>query len=176
MALIRWEPVRVRELGTVQSEMNRLFNSFFDTPTTGNGRALRRWVPAVDLVETETEFVLKADLPGMSESDVNIEVEDNVLTISGERKSESEERKAGYHRVERSYGSFRRTLRLPDGVDPEAVKATFANGVLEVTVPKPAQQLPRKVQISVDGADSAKAIEGPETSETPAAPAETPAA
>jgi HSP20 family protein len=176
MALIRWEPVRV---GTVQSEMNRLFNSFFDTPTTGNGQALRRWVPAMDLMETETDYVLKADLPGMSESDVNIELEDNVLTISGERKSENEERKAGYYRVERSYGSFRRTLRLPDGVDPEAVKATFANGVLEVTVPKPAQPLPRKVQISVGGADSAAAIEGSETPESPEAPAEaseTPAA
>jgi HSP20 family protein len=166
MALIRWEPVR--ELGTIQNEMNRLFNSFFDTPTPANGRALRRWIPPMDLTETDTDFVLKADLPGMSESDVNIELEDNVLTISGERKAEHEERKAGYHRVERSFGSFRRALALPDGVDPEAVKATFADGVLEVTVPKPAQQLPRKVQISVGNA-SAKTIAGAEASETPAA-------
>jgi HSP20 family protein len=167
MALIRWEPVR--ELGTIQNEMNRLFNSFFDTPTPGNGQALRRWVPAMDLIETETDFVLKADLPGVSESDVNIELEDNVLTISGERKAEHEERQAGYYRVERSFGSFRRALTLPEGVDPEAVKATFADGVLEVTVPKPAQQVPRKVQISVGGADAAKTIEGSETPETPAA-------
>jgi HSP20 family protein len=164
MALTRWEPVR--ELGTIQNEMNRLFNSFFDTPAPANGQALRRWIPPMDLVETDTAFVLKADLPGLSESDVNIEFEDNVLTISGERKTEHEERQAGFYRVERSFGSFRRALTLPEGVDPEAVKATFENGVLEVTVPKPAQQVPRKVQISVGGADSGKAIEGSESTET----------
>jgi HSP20 family protein len=165
MALIRWEPVR--ELGTIQNEMNRLFNSFFDTPTPTNGQALRRWVPAMDLVETEGDFVLKADLPGMSEADVNIELEDNVLTISGERKAEHEERKTGYYRVERSSGSFRRSLTLPEGVDPESVKATFDRGVLEVTIPKPAQQVPRKVQISVGGsaAGQQQTIEGSESHE-----------
>ena len=93
MALIRWEPVR--ELNTIQSEMNRLFNTFFDSadPGTGGGTALRRWIPAMDLVETEQDFVLRADLPGVPEEDVNIELEDNVLTISGERKAEHEERK-----------------------------------------------------------------------------------
>ena len=169
MALIRWEPVR--ELGTIQNEMNRLFNSFFDTPNPANGQTLRRWVPAMDLVETETDFILKADLPGMAESDVHIELEDNVLTISGDRKAEHEERKAGYYRVERSFGSFRRSLTLPEGIDPESVKATFRNGVLEVTVPKPAQQVPRKVQISVGGGASGdQAIEGSETSEHSVSP------
>jgi HSP20 family protein len=172
MALIRWEPVR--ELGTIQNEMNRLFNSFFDTPTTANGTTFRRWIPAMDLVETDGAFVLKADLPGLSESDVNIEVEDDVLTISGERKSEQQDRKAGYYRVERSYGSFRRSLTLPEGVEADSVKATFANGVLEVTVPKPVHQAPRKVQITVAGtpAGETEAIESSESpSETPAAPA-----
>jgi HSP20 family protein len=162
MALIRWEPVR--ELGTLQTEMNRLFNTFFDTPNPANGPSLRRWVPAMDLVETDKDFVLKADLPGMSDSDVKIELEDNVLTISGERKAEHEERQAGYYRVERSFGSFRRSLTLPDGVDPDSVKATFHNGVLEVTVPKPAAQVPRKVQISVAGGAPSETIEGSETS------------
>ncbi|MFZ1992740.1 MAG: Hsp20/alpha crystallin family protein, partial [Solirubrobacteraceae bacterium] len=160
------------ELGTIQNEMNRLFNSFFDTPTPSNGTTFRRWIPAMDLVETEDAFVLTADLPGLSESDVNIEVEDNVLTVSGERKSEHEDRKTGYYRVERSYGSFRRSLTLPDGVDPGVVKATFDKGVLEVTVPKPAQQAPRKVQIAVGGASAGEgeAIEGSESSsEAPAA-------
>jgi HSP20 family protein len=165
MALIRWEPVR--ELGTIQNEMNRLFNSFFDTPTPtqSNGTAFRRWIPAMDLIEIEDAFVLTADLPGLSESDVNIEVEDNVLTVSGDRKAEHEDRKAGYYRVERSYGSFRRSLTLPEGVEPEAVKATFDKGVLTVTVPKPAQQAPRKVQISVGGATTGEpeAIEGAES-------------
>jgi HSP20 family protein len=168
MALIRWEPVR--ELGTVQNEMSRFFNSFFDTPTPTNGAALRRWVPAVDLVETDTDYVLRADLPGLSESDVNIEFDDNVLTIFGERKSEHAERKAGYHRVERSSGSFRRTLTLPEGVDADSIRATFDKGVLEVTVPKPAQRVPRKVQISVGaGSSEPQAIEGSENSEVPAA-------
>ena len=168
MALIRWEPVR--ELGTLQNEMNRLFNTFFDTPNPGNGQTLRRWVPPMDLIETETDFVLKADLPGMSEADVNIELEDHVLTVSGERKTEHEDRKAGYYRVERSFGSFRRSLTLPDGIDPESVKATFSNGVLEVTVPKPAQQVPRKVQISVGGETASRTIEGSETPEQSSSP------
>jgi HSP20 family protein len=164
MALIRYAPVR--ELGTIQTEMNRLFNSFFDTPTSASGIAARRWVPAMDLVENEGEYVLSADLPGLSESEVNIEVQDNVLTISGERKSEHEERKAGYRRVERSSGSFRRSLALPKGVDPESVSATFDKGVLEVTVPKPAQPVARKVQISVGAAEGEpQTIESSESSE-----------
>jgi HSP20 family protein len=168
MALIRWEPVR--ELNTIQSEMNRLFNTFFDAPTTTNGagnRSFRRWIPAMDLVETEGEFVLRADLPGLSEEDVNIELEDNVLTIKGERKAEHEERKEGYYRVERSSGAFSRSLTLPEGVDAEAVKASFDRGVLEVRIPKPEERKPRKVAISV-GAGEPKAIEGKETEAAPA--------
>ena len=162
MALIRWEPIR--ELDTIQSEFNRLFNSFFDTPTAGNGAAPRRWVPAMDLVETDTDYVLRADLPGLSEGDVKLELEENVLTISGERKSEQEQRKAGYYRVERSFGSFRRSLTLPEGVDAGAIKATFDNGVLEVRVRKPEQRQPRRVQITVGEHEAqAPAIEGTET-------------
>lgn len=161
MALIRWEPVR--ELGTIQSEMNRLFNTFFDNPSTqvpgGNG-AQRRWLPAMDLVESDNEFVLRADLPGVSEEDVNIELEDNVLTISGERRSKHEESKEGYFRVERSFGSFRRSLTLPEGIDADAVKATFDRGVLEVRVPKPEERKPRKVSISLG--DEQKTIESSE--------------
>jgi HSP20 family protein len=154
MALIRWEPVR--ELHTMQSEMNRLFNTFFDSPSRG-AQSPRRWIPAMDVVEADDHFVLRADLPGMAEGDVNIEVDDNVLTISGERKSEHEERKDGYYRVERAFGSFRRSLSLPEGVDAEAIQASFNSGVLEVSIPKPEQNKPRKVQISVGGA--AKTIE-----------------
>jgi HSP20 family protein len=162
MALIRWEPVR--ELNTIQSEMNRLFNTFFEGPAShGNGTATtRRWIPAMDLAETGDEFVLRADLPGLSENDVNIELEDNVLSISGQRKSEHEERKEGYYRVERASGSFSRSLTLPEGVDPDKVQAHFDNGVLEVRIPKPAQRKPRKVTISA-GASAPKAIEGSES-------------
>jgi HSP20 family protein len=162
MALVRWEPVR--ELTSIQNEMNRLFNTFFDTPTTGNGgaNALRRWIPAMDLVETDEHFVLKADLPGLTEADVNVEVEDNVLTLSGERKAEHEDKREGYVRVERSFGSFRRSLTLPEGIDPEAVQASFDNGVLEVRIPKPEERKPRKVAIQVG--ERPAAIEGSEAS------------
>ena len=161
MALIRWEPVR--ELNTIQNEMNRLFNTFFDAPgAPGNGpAATRRWIPAMDLAETNDDFVLRVDLPGLSEEDVNIELEDNVLTISGQRKAEHEERKEGYHRVERASGSFSRSLTLPEGVDPERVKASFDRGVLEVKIPKPEQRKPRKVTISAGG-EATKTIEGSE--------------
>ncbi len=157
MALIRWEPAR--ELNSLQSEMNRLFNTFFDAPLPNGAATARRWLPAMDLVETEGDFVLKADLPGLSEKDVSIELEDNVLTISGERKSEHEERKDGVHRVERASGGFARSLTLPEGVNPEAIKASFDRGVLEVRIPKPEQRKPRKVEISV-GSDEQKTIEG----------------
>ncbi|MBV9836739.1 MAG: Hsp20/alpha crystallin family protein [Solirubrobacterales bacterium] len=163
MAMIRWEPVR--ELNTIQNEMNRLFNTFFEAPSGNGGSAgsLRRWIPAMDLVETDEDFVLRVDLPGLSEQDVNIELEDNVLTVSGERKAEHEERKEGYYRVERASGAFARSLTLPDGVDPAAVRATFDRGVLEVRVPKPEERKPRMVAISVTGQEPAT-IEGAETS------------
>ncbi len=152
MALVRWDPAR--ELDTLQGEMNRLFSSFFDTPTTGTGAgAARRWLPAMDLVETDEHFVLKADLPGVLESDVNIEVEGNVLTISGERKTEHEDKHEGYYRIERATGAFRRMLTLPEGVDADAVTANFENGVLEVRIPKPVEAKPRRVQIGVGGAE-----------------------
>lgn len=161
MALVRWEPVR--ELTSLQNEMNRLFNTFFDTPTAGQGASnggARRWIPAMDLIETDDHFVLKADLPGLDERDVSIEVEDNVLTVSGERTAEHEDKREGYVRVERSYGTFRRSLTLPEGVDAEGIAASFDNGVLEVRIPKPEERKPRKVAIQVG--DRPAAIEGNE--------------
>jgi HSP20 family protein len=157
MALIRWEPVR--ELNTLQNEMNRLFNTMFDAQLPNGGTGGRRWLPAMDLAETEDEFVLRADLPGISEQDVNIELEDNVLTVSGERKGEHEEKREGVHRVERAYGSFSRSLTLPEGVNPESIKASFDKGVLTVHIPKPEERKPRKVAISVGGGKQ-KTIEG----------------
>ena len=136
MSIVRWEPLRLQTL----------FDSMFDAPTPSAG-ALRRWMPAMDLVETDDHYVLKADLPGMTEDDVTIEFEDRTLTVSGERKSEHEEKKDGFHRVERSFGSFSRSLTLPQGVDPEAVTANFVNGVLEVSIPKPEVRKPRRIEI-----------------------------
>jgi len=167
MAIIRWEPTR--ELHTVQSEINRLFNSFFDTPAPDGGNQLRRWIPATDLVENESEYVLRADLPGLTQDDVSIELDDNVLTLSGERKAEHEGREEGYYRLERAFGSFARSLTLPDGVDPDGITANFRNGVLEVRVPKPEQRKPRKVAIAVG--DAQPAIEGQETAANGSDPA-----
>jgi HSP20 family protein len=154
MALIRWEPAR--EVHSLQQEMNRLFSSFFDTPAGGNGP--RRWIPAMDLVETEEHFILRADLPGLTESDVDLSLEQNVLTLSGERKTEQEEQREGYYRVERATGAFSRSLTLPEGVDGDAISATFDKGVLEVRIPKPAARKPRKLQIQVG--DAPTQIEG----------------
>ena len=155
MALIRWEPAR--EINSLQSEMNRLFNTVFDAPGGNGGTQARRWMPAMDLLETDDEFVLRADLPGMTEDDVSIELEDNILTVSGERKAEHEEKGEGFYRVERAFGSFSRSLTLPQGVDPEAVNAGFEKGVLEVRVPKPERRKPRKITI---GSAEPRTLEG----------------
>jgi HSP20 family protein len=146
MALIRWEPAR--ELQSIQQEMNRLFGTFLD-PQSGVEGGGRRWVPATDLVEEGDHYVLRADVPGVSEDDVKVELEDNVLTISGERKSEHEQRKNGYYRIERASGRFARSLTLPEGVDAGSIKARFENGVLEVSIPKPAERKPHRVAIDV---------------------------
>lgn len=158
MTRVRWDPTR--ELDTLQGEMNRLFSSFFDTPTragSGSGAGARRWVPAMDLVETQDHIVLRADLPGMTEDDVTLEIEKGVLTISGERSTQQEVEHAGSYRLERATGSFSRSLTLPDGVDVAAVAASYANGVLEVRIPKPAQAKPRRIAIGASGADHAEA-------------------
>ena len=125
-------------------EVNRLFNTLFGDVDTG---VAQRWVPAMDLVEADDHFVIKADLPGLTEDDVAIEVQDNVLSISGERRAEHEEKDRGWIRVERSFGSFSRSLTLPDNVNADAITASFDHGVLEVSIPKPEERKPRRVQI-----------------------------
>src|SRR5947207_5607319 len=137
------------------NEVHRLFNTLFEEGQT------QRWVPAMDLVEADDHFLLRADLPGLGEDDVNIEIRDNALTISGERKAEHETRERGWYRVERSFGRFSRSLTLPEGVDPDAVSASFDKGVLEVTIPKPEQRKPRRVAIKgANGNGRPAAVEG----------------
>ena len=138
--------------------MNRLFDRFFEG-RPANGAVARRWIPAMDLVETGDHLVLRADLPGMTEDDIEIEIKDGVLTVSGERKSERESKGEGYHRVERAFGSFSRSLSLPEGVDTGKVEANFDKGVLEVRVPKPEETKPTRVEIgkgSVEGTGQEK--------------------
>jgi HSP20 family protein len=159
MAVIRWEPVT--ELNTIQNEMNRLFNTFFDQPSQshrGNGPA-RRWLPPMDLIETADKYTLRADLPGLSDEDLNIQFEDNVLTISGERKAEHTDQQEGYYRMERAFGTFSRSLTLPDGVDPDTVHARFDRGVLQVDIPKPERKKPKTVQISLGAQPDSQRLE-----------------
>ncbi len=147
MALVRWDPTR--DLDVLQTDMNRLFDAFFQG--RGGNRAaagaVQRWIPPMDLIEAGNEYVLRADLPGLTRDDVEIEVKDGVLSISGERKSEHHDDGEGFYRVERSFGRFARTLDLPAGVNASAVTAEFGNGVLEVRIPKPEEHQPTKVQI-----------------------------
>jgi HSP20 family protein len=128
------------------SEINRLFDTLFDTANGSTTRS-QRWMPAMDLVEADDRFLLKADLPGLSEDDVAIEVQDNVLTVSGERKAEHERKEKGFYRLERSFGRFSRSLTLPEGVNADAISANFDKGVLEVTIPKPEERKPRRIAI-----------------------------
>jgi HSP20 family protein len=142
MAIVRWD--QGREVDSLQSEVNRLFDTFFGgRPANG----VRRWVPPMDLVETDDHLVLKADLPGLDSDDVNIEVKDGVLTVSGERKTEHEERADGFYRVERAFGGFSRSMSLPQQVDAEQISASFDKGVLEVRIPKPEERKPHRVEI-----------------------------
>jgi HSP20 family protein len=160
MAVIRWEPVG--ELNTIQNEMNRLFNTFFEQPA-GRGGGERRWVPAMDLVESDDHYVLRADLAGVREDDVTVQLEGDVLTISGQRAAEHGSER-GYHRLERAFGAFSRSLTLPAGVDPADVQARFDHGVLEVMIAKPEQKKPRRVQITLTRSDDdPAAIDSTET-------------
>jgi HSP20 family protein len=137
-------------------EVDRMFDAFFG----GEGEA-RRWVPAMDVWEEGEHFVLKADLPGVPESDVSIEVQDGTLTVSGERRSEERKEGAGWYRYERSSGSFSRSLTLPEGVDADRIEAEFAAGVLTVRIPKPEERKPRRVEIkAAHGNGKPAALEG----------------
>jgi HSP20 family protein len=154
MAIVRWDPTR--DLDTLQGDMNRLFDGFFgrrDSAQTGPGR---RWVPPMDLVETDDQLVLRADLPGLDRDDIEIEVKENVLTVAGERKAEHERRGEGFHRIERSFGRFSRSLGLPRGIDAASMTASFENGVLEVRMPKPQERMATRIEIATE----ARAHEG----------------
>ena len=142
------------------TDVNRLFNTLMGG---GNGEQEHRWSPAMDLVEAEDHFLLKADLPGLTDEDVNIEVRDGILQVSGERKVEHESRERGWYRMERSFGRFSRSLTLPDGIDADAISAGFENGVLEVRIPKPEERQPRRIEIKGAKGEGKAAIEGSAT-------------
>jgi len=152
--LVRWEPFR--EIATLQNEMSRLMNTVTGLGN-GNGESERSWVPAVDVWETENEVVYAFDLPGIPEDKISVEFEDGGLTVSGERERASEVTGEKLYRFERRFGTFSRTIALPQGVTEEHVKADYRDGVLEVRVAKPEQPKPRRIQI---GGGERKTIEG----------------
>jgi HSP20 family protein len=151
MAIVRWEPFR--DLVSIQERMNRLFDDAFRGAGRQGGEeewALGgSWAPAVDIYEHEGNIVLKAELPGVDAKDVGIHVENNVLTIRGERKFDNEVKREQFHRIERSYGSFTRSFTLPNVVDTEKIKAEHRDGVLRVTLPQREEAKPKQIAISV---------------------------
>ena len=154
--LVRWEPLR--EVASLQNEMTRMMNSVFGGE--GNGQSTRSWVPAVDVWETEKEVVYAFDLPGIPEDKINIEFEEGALTISGERERTQEQSDERFYRFERRFGSFARTIGLPQGVSENDIKAQYRDGVLEVHVAKPEAPKPRRIQI---GGGEQATIEGTAT-------------
>jgi len=149
MAIVRFEPFR--ELTSLQERMNRLFSESYRAQQTGDDDwALGgTWAPAVDIYEQDNNIVLKAELPGVDPKDVDIQLENNTLTLRGERKLDKEVKKENYHRVERAYGTFTRSFTLPAVVDQGSIKAEFKDGVLRVTLPKREEAKPKQIQINV---------------------------
>ena len=145
MALVRWDPFR--ELTALQSEVNRLFSR----AAVGDVAERQSWTPAVDVIETDNAIKLKAGLGGLDPADINIEVQDNVLTVSGERRFEEEVKEDKYYRIERRYGSFSRSIALPQTVDESKIEAKYENGVLEVVVPKAEVAKPKKISVNIGG-------------------------
>ena len=152
--LVRWAPFS--ELASLQNEMSRFMNGLVE----GNGRTTQSWIPTADVWETEQEVVYAFDLPGIPEDKISVELDDGALTITAEREREQKVEDGRYYRFERRYGTFTRTIGLPQGVTEESVKAEYKNGVLEVHVAKPEQPKPRKIEIAVGASAERKTIEG----------------
>ena len=151
--LVRWEPFR--ELATLQNEMSRFMNGLLES----NGRTTQAWVPALDVWETEHEVVYALDLPGIPQAAIDIQLEDGTLTVTAERARTDEVERERLYRFERRFGTFSRTIALPQGVTDESIRADYRDGVLEVHVAKPEQVKPRRISIGL-GSDEPGTIEG----------------
>lgn len=145
LTLNRWEPFRGAT--TLQEQVYRLFDSVLDRSAEGSN--LTTWAPAVDIYETEHELVVKADLPDVDPKDLDIRVENNILTLRGERKFEKKVDEDNYLRVERTFGSFSRSFSLANSVNAEAIKADYQNGVLTLAVPKREEAKPKQIKVNV---------------------------
>ena len=159
--LTRWDPFR--ELTTLQDQMNRLFRETYGPTSSGREESLASgsFVPPVDVYEDEHNIVLKMEVPGIDQKDIDIRLENNVLTVRGERKFEKEEKEENFQRVERRYGAFARSFTLPNTVDTENVQADYENGVLKLTLAKRAEAKPKQIKVNIGG--GSKQIEGKDT-------------
>jgi HSP20 family protein len=152
--LVRWEPFR--ELASMQNEMSRLMNGLLE----GNARSTQPWVPTVDVWETENELVYAFDLPGIPEDKISVELDEGALTVSAERERSDEVKQDGFYRFERRFGTFTRTIGVPQGTTDADVSAEYKNGVLEIHVKKPEQAKPKRIQV---GSSAQATIEGSAT-------------
>jgi HSP20 family protein len=146
--LVRWDPFR--DLVSIQDELNRLFGRTFTGGESMRPTATGSWMPSMDVYETDDKIVAKLELPGIEPGDVDVSVEDSTLTVSGTREFSNEINEENYHRVERRYGSFARSITLPQTADTEQVRAAFDRGVLTVEVPKVEKAKPRKIEIKAE--------------------------
>jgi len=148
--IVRWDPFK--ELATVQDRMNRMFNDAWGrSRRTDEDYISGSWMPSVDVRETKDALEIAAELPGLEPKDVEVSVENGILTLRGSRQFEKATEGETYHRVERAYGSFERSFSLPTNVDPEKVKAAYRHGVLHLTLPKREEAKPRSISIKVEG-------------------------
>jgi HSP20 family protein len=147
MNLMKWDPFR--ELEDVSNRLNRVFGRPLARMEPNEMFTVADWAPSADISETDTAYLIKAEIPGVNKEDVKVTIENGMLTIQGERKMEKEEKDKKFHRIERSYGSFMRSFRVPDDADESAVKAEFKDGVLNVTLTKSAKAKPKAINVSV---------------------------
>ena len=153
--LTRWEPFR--EFTTLQDRINRVFRDSYSGPGHDDSLTASTFAPAVDVYEDEHTVSLKIDVPGIDEKDIDVRLENNTLTVHGERKIEKEEKEENFRRVERQYGSFTRTFTLPTTVDSENVSATYDKGVLKIALPKKAEAKPKQIKVGVSGQKTVEA-------------------
>jgi HSP20 family protein len=158
--ITRWDPFR--EFVTLQNRMNRVFSNSYGIDGRGNNEeslASTTFAPPVDVYEDEHNVTLKIEVPGIDEKDIDVRIENNTLTVHGERKFEKEEKEENYRRVERQYGSFTRTFTLPSTVNQESVQADYDRGILKITMAKKVEAKPKQIKVSVG---STKTLEGKE--------------
>jgi len=146
MAVVRWDPFR--DLNMLQDRMNRLFEDASRNWKSDEPASTTTWSPAVDIFETESEIVVKAEVPGMDRKDITLNLENNVLTLRGERRFLKEAKEENYHRIERSYGGFSRAFSIPATVDEEKIRADYQDGVLKIVLPKKEQLRPKQIKIA----------------------------